>query len=285
VDSDTQLTLCSLVMPIYNPKFDHFCEAIGSLISQSYINIEIIIVSDGHSKEIDVFLKSVDDSRIRLIVNEKRLGFQKSLNLGLTLANGEIIGRMDSDDVSMPQRIEKQMAIFRANKDVYLVGSNTFMIGASSTIIQGFRNFPSTDEQIRRSILTYNTFAHSAVTFRRSVILDVGLYNESVYAEDYEFWLRILQDHKGYNIPEYQVKIRNSDSSMKITKMKRMEVDVLYMKLKMIGRRKYPINISTILGLFISTGTLLMPSRLVWFMFDRLIKMGYFEQDGAGRIA
>ena len=275
---ETEETLCSLVMPIFHPKFDHFNEAIRSLVSQTYRNIEIIIVSDGHSNEIDELLKTINDPRIKLTLNEKRLGFQRSLNQGLELATGQIIGRMDSDDVSMPQRIEKQMAVFQKDEDVYLVGSYTTMIGESSSMVQGYRSYPSTDVEIRTGLLAYNPFAHSAVTFRREVMKDIGVYDESIYAEDYQYWMRILEKHKGYNIPEYLVKIRNTSSSMKITKIKKLELDVLTMKVKMIERRIYPTTPSTIIGLFVSTLSFLIPSGIVWNVFNRLIQMGYFEQ-------
>ena len=266
-------------MPIFHPRLDHFDEAIRSLVSQTYRNLEIIIVSDGHSNEIDELLKTINDPRIKLTLNESRLGFQRSLNHGLELATGQIIGRMDSDDVSMPHRIEKQMAVFQRDRDVYLVGSYTTMIGESSSTIQGYRSYPSTDDEIRTGVLTYNPFAHSAVTFRREVIADIGFYEESIYGEDYQYWMRILEKHKGFNIPEYLVKIRNTSSSMKITKIKKLQLDVLTMKLKRIGRRTYPITPSTIIGLYVSTLSFLIPSGIVWNVFISLIQLGYFEQN------
>ena len=95
-------------MPVYNGA-TYLNEAIDSILNQTFNNFEFIIIDDASTDDYVKIIKSYDDPRIKLIVNKKNIGQSATLNKGLELARGKYIARMDQDDISMPERLKKQM--------------------------------------------------------------------------------------------------------------------------------------------------------------------------------
>ena len=110
----------SIVIPVYNAE-KYIKEAIESILNQTFSNFEFIIIDDGSIDATEEIIKSFKDSRIVYIKNEKNLGLIKTLNKGISIARGEFIARMDSDDISMPQRFELQLDVFKKYKGVDIV--------------------------------------------------------------------------------------------------------------------------------------------------------------------
>jgi len=114
----------SVIMPVYN-RAEFIGEAIQSILSQTYKNFELIIIDDAST---DNTLKVIseftdDDDRILLLKNKKNEGVAATRNRGIEIAKGEFIAFMDSDDISLPQRFEKQVKIFCSHKEVIVCGS------------------------------------------------------------------------------------------------------------------------------------------------------------------
>ena len=115
--------LISVVMSNYNTPINYLKESIDSVLNQTYSNFEFIIIDDGSTDDSLKFIKSYDDPRIKLIVNEENIGLTKSLNKGLKAAQGEFIARMDSDDICYPERFEKQIEYMRKHPDTTVCGT------------------------------------------------------------------------------------------------------------------------------------------------------------------
>lgn len=111
----------SVVMPVYNTKEEWLREAIESILNQSYKDFEFIIIDDGSDKSIEPIVNSYNDARIVLIRQENQ-GIAKSLNYGFKISKGEYIARMDSDDISMPERFEKQVNFLDKNPQISVLG-------------------------------------------------------------------------------------------------------------------------------------------------------------------
>lgn len=118
--NDLNNPLISVLMPAYNAE-KYIKEAIESILNQTFSNFEFIIIDDGSIDATEEIIKSFKDSRIVYIKNEKNLGLIKTLNKGISIARGEFIARMDSDDISMPQRFELQLDVFKKYKGVDIV--------------------------------------------------------------------------------------------------------------------------------------------------------------------
>ena len=99
-------------MAVYNGE-RYLAEAIESVLSQTFEDFEFIIVDDASTDDSFDIAASYDDSRIKIIRNEKNIRLQKSLNRGLELVGGEYVARMDADDISLPERFEKQVKFLR----------------------------------------------------------------------------------------------------------------------------------------------------------------------------
>lgn len=193
--------LVSVLMGVYNTRADFLDQAIASIIGQSYSDIEFVIVDDGSTDEktkrcIEKY-ESQDD-RIRIVRNSCNLGLTKALNIGLSICNGEYIARMDSDDISWPERIRKQVEFLDEHGDISLVGSDIRFVddeGMSST--EGITDNNSDDPKIYaiRALIQHPGPAHPTFMFRTSFLRENGIrYNEEIRkGQDYGIIADILK--------------------------------------------------------------------------------------------
>lgn len=203
--------LVTILMPVYNSE-QYLAETIDSMLNQSYRNFEFDIINDGSSDKSVQIIQSYSDPRIKLYHNNGNQGLIYTLNRGLEIANGKYIVRMDADDISLPDRLEKQVAYMEKNKN----------IGISGTWIKIFGNnknrtkYPITSNEIKACLFWGTTFAHPSVIMRREDILKNNLkYRiEYLHAEDYGFWVEAAQHFDMGNIPEFLLKYRASQGSI-----------------------------------------------------------------------
>jgi glycosyltransferase involved in cell wall biosynthesis len=150
--------------------------------------------------------------------NEKNIGLTKSLNKGLKLARGEYIARQDADDISLPERLEKEVLFLDQNKNIALVGTYYYMINEKSKILNTIKPLTKSEE-IKNGLLKGNQFGHGSVMFRAECVKEVGYYREELGpAEDYDLWLRISDRYNMANIPEPLYKWRLNIKSVSIKK-------------------------------------------------------------------
>jgi glycosyltransferase involved in cell wall biosynthesis len=191
-------------MSAYNNE-KHLKEAVNSILSQTYTNFEFIIINDGSNDNcLDILLEYQKNNNQVLIIDQKNIGLTKSLNRGIQLARGKYIARQDADDKSFPERIEKQVQFLEANTDYFLIGTDYKIIDEFSNIIgKPEIPVPIDNHEIKAAINKYNPFIHSLVIFRNDNSTTRYLYDTSYkYSQDYELWIRILEHHNGYNLPE-----------------------------------------------------------------------------------
>src|SRR5688500_300589 len=117
----------SVILPVYNGQL-FLKAAIESILNQSYGNFELLIINDGSVDDTEKIIFGFNDLRIRYIRNERNLGLIATLNKGLDLAKGEYIARMDNDDISLPARLEKQLAYLEENKHVSVLATKLVII-------------------------------------------------------------------------------------------------------------------------------------------------------------
>jgi len=269
--------LISVIMPIYYPNLHYFKEAVYSIINQTYSEIEIIIISDGHDEPIKNFIDELNDIRIYFIINAVKMGLAGSINKGIELANGELIARMDSDDIAHSNRIERQCEEFLKNKNLVLVGSNTLMVHDNSNITIGVRDYPETTVLIRKYLFNYCPFAHSSVMFKKTVLDCIGYYATNRSCEDYDLWMRIVPFYDCYNIQEYLMKIRNIPTSVRGKNVKIMQMDNFLIKIEGLRRIKKKCTYNIYISLIINILVLIIPYKILIVLFNALVKMGYYR--------
>jgi glycosyltransferase involved in cell wall biosynthesis len=209
-------------MSVYNGE-KYLNEAIDSILAQTFINFNFLIINDGSTDGTDKILQSYNDKRIKIVNNEKNIGLTKSLNKGLKLARGEYIARQDSDDVSMPKRLEKEVSFLDHNKNTTLVGTYYYMINERGKILKIIKP-PTRSEEIKIGLLKGNQFGHGSVMFRAECVKEFGYYREELGpVEDYDLWLRISDRYNIANIPEPLYKWRLNIKSVSVTKKSLMD--------------------------------------------------------------
>lgn len=197
----------SVVLPTYN-EADVIQDALDGLVDQTFCDFEVVVVDDGSTDGTVDIVASEDRLDITLIERNES-GLPSALNRGIREADGEYIARQDADDRSHPERFERQIEDLQEDKSIALLGT-----GAILEYADGRRSRRHVLESVTRSqLLTGNRFIHGSVLMRRSAVEDVGGYDENFrYTEDYDLWLRIVENNsvKNINKPLYRLRMRDS---------------------------------------------------------------------------
>ncbi|QQS26904.1 glycosyltransferase [bacterium] len=205
--------LVSVVMSVYNGE-KYLREAIDSILNQTFTDFEFIIINDGSTDNTLKIIKSYKDPRIVLISRENK-GQALARNAGIALARGKYIAMMDADDISLPERFEKQVDYLEGHHDIGAVSSFVQNVDSSGKPIGAWEDDVNvkTPEQIRNTIAYKNCFSHAPTIFRAKNIKHYQ-YRNIKAAEDYELWLRMISDGiKLAKIPEFLYLYRQHDSS------------------------------------------------------------------------
>ena len=222
----------SVLMSVYNHEA-WLKKSIESIIYQTFSDFELIIINDGSTDGSLNIIKSYNDCRIKLISNEKKLGLPKSLNRGLKICKSKIIARMDADDISMKNRLEKQFKYLKKNKDVDVLGGQVLYIDKKGKKMDFSHEYPISNHIIKWEMLREVPLCHPSVMFRKNVLTSAGLYSEDYpYAQDYELWKRIADcGCKFSNLSDKIIyyRIKNKEKiTAKIKKQKKAHLRILY---------------------------------------------------------
>lgn len=207
--------LISIIMSVYNEPIEWVKESIESIINQTYNNFEFIIIIDNPELEIDVYLYLVSlskrDSRIIIVKNENNYGLAKSLNIGIDHSKGSYIARMDADDISDPQRLEKELN-YLIEHDLDVVSCLRINIDENSQVIDKITpNHRSPEITLKES----NCICHPGVLMTSKSVKSVGGYRAFYKSQDYDLWLRLLSNHYKFGIiNEYLLEYRINPSGI-----------------------------------------------------------------------
>ena len=187
--------ILSVVIPT-NVYDDLLLAAVDSILRQNISAHEIIIVANGQNRKLvyeKLKKKYISENKIKLLETGIS-GISYSLNLGVDVAQGEYVARMDADDLSLPNRFEAQLKELENNPEVSLIGTNISLINNGTVIGRTF--LPNSDKKIRFQLRFKNPIAHPSVIFRKNLVKEVGGYSNSYRCEDYELWLRLCRHKK-----------------------------------------------------------------------------------------
>ncbi len=194
----------SVVISVYNVGI--FIEkTIRSFLDQTFKDFELMIIDDGSTDNTWSILEfyAKQDSRIKLLRNEQNLKKVYSLNKVLPLATGEYIVHSDGDDISLPNRLTRQVNFMETHPEVGVCGTWLEITGLGADFVC---QYPTDDETIRCNLFFSNrgTIPHGTTIIRRSAFTETQLWYDPAYeyAEDYEFWVRSAKYVKFANIPE-----------------------------------------------------------------------------------
>ena len=201
----------SVLMGVYNEE-DFLSESIDSILAQTVRDFEFLIVDDNSDDRSPEIIDSYDDDRIQVIQNETNQGLTVSLNRALKHAQGRYIARQDADDISEPERLERQIQFLETHEQVAVVGTGALLIDDENKVVDrrvGYCN-PDFEDFIDKGHLI-----HGSIMARGSILEAVGGYDEFFrYAQDQDLWLRIAKDHPIANIPSSLYRHRIHDNSV-----------------------------------------------------------------------
>ena len=197
--------LVSVVMPVYNGE-RYLAEAIESILAQTHSDLELIVVDDRSTDASAAIVRDYADrdERVRLVQHDRNRGSGPARNSGIAVSRGDFIAAMDCDDISLPQRLEKQAAFLQANPDIGVVASFLQTAAADLTERQS-QEFPRQHALIVLDwILWGRTTMPGAVHMaRREVLQAVGGYKDApIYADDRVLYARLLFKTRFANLPE-----------------------------------------------------------------------------------
>lgn len=200
-----------IITTFRRPRF--LREAIGSVLSQSFGDFELIVVDDDPTGvETAEIVFSFKDSRIVYVKNGKNLGSARSLNVGLRQARGEYVAILDDDDVWLSsEKLKEQFDFLEKYKKHVLVGTNFIAVDSASGKEIVKSRIPATDGELRKNFFKNNPFAHSSVMFRKETAVSVGGYDEALpRGKDYDLWLKLAKKGKVAVLKEYFLKYREA---------------------------------------------------------------------------
>ncbi len=204
--------LVSVLMSVYNgERYVRF--AIESILHQTFTDFEFLIIDDGSNDESVPLIQGFRDSRIRLVRNGRNLGLVASLNRGLEMARGAYVARMDADDISMPERLQRQVDFMDANPEVDICGA---WLEAFEGRDKSIWAPPLSDEEIKANLVFESVVYHPTVMMRHTVFSDLAArYDEDYpYAQDYELWCRLSRSCRFANIGEVLLRYRLHERSV-----------------------------------------------------------------------
>jgi len=193
----------SVVMPVYNGE-KYLKECIDSILKQTFTNFEFIIVNDGSTDKTEEIILAHKDNRIVYLKNETNLKIVKSLNKGISVSRGVYIARMDADDISLPSRFERQIQFMDANQNVDVCGSWAETIEKRSRILK----MPVTCMEIKLQMLSGPALIHPSVLGKKSFFINFQYRDDYIAAEDYDLWVRGIDNFCYANIPSILFRYR-----------------------------------------------------------------------------
>jgi glycosyltransferase involved in cell wall biosynthesis len=236
--------LISVILPVYNGE-KYLKESIESILNQTYTNFEFIIINDGSKDSSLEIIREYEkeDERI-VVVSRENKGLIATLNEGIEKAKGKYIARMDQDDISLPERFERQIKVIK-NNNIMVCGTYTKIIDEDGKYIKDGIVPTQHDEIVKKLLECTNPLFHPTVMFKK---FDNIFYNELAHnCEDYELWLKYTEIGKIENLPEYLLKYRielnsitNSGRYLSFYNISNLFCEYVKMKLsnKMITKEK-----------------------------------------------
>ncbi|MET4890872.1 glycosyltransferase [Morganella morganii] len=267
----------TILMSLYISENEkNFMECMCSLFKQTVTITEIILVLDGELKPslyktLDIIVKN-SIIPITIISLKKNVGLGEALNEGLKHCSNEWIFRMDTDDICLPDRFEKQISYIKENPHISLVGGNTEEFSEDMSNSNGQRNVACEHNDIIKLAKKRNPFNHMTVAFKKSAVLAVGGYQHHLYMEDYNLWLRMIAaGYKTHNLQDVLVNVR-AGSSMVSRRRGLTYIKSEYQLAKLKIKSKIDSPLSATIIFFMRSIPRILPTSLLNVIYKKLRK-------------
>ena len=224
------MTTATVLMPVYN-GMRYLREAIDSILKQTFEDFEFLIVDDASTDESANVVLSYSDDRIRFVQNESNVGQVRCQNIGLGLARGRYIARLDQDDSSLSTRLERQVAVMDSDPRLAVVGTWMSKVdehGHETGLLLG--KVDDYADYLFTSLTNSLPLYHPSVMFRRDAVMNVNGYDETLpYCEDQDLWRRLLLvGYRARVIPEPLTRYRIHVGQQSVSKSKTQSDNLIF---------------------------------------------------------
>jgi glycosyltransferase involved in cell wall biosynthesis len=260
----------SVIMPNYNMAL-YLPEAINSILKQTYKNFEFIIVDDCSTDDSWKIIKSFKDKRIKAFQNSENLKNNRTRNKGFEKIskNSEYIAIMDSDDVSLPDRLKREVEFLEKYQDYGAVSSNLLIINEESEVYSR-REYKLSWNKIRKTMIRSNEIAHPAAMVRTSVMKDLGGYDEHyTRCPDYDLWMRLILKFKIKNLRKPVLKYRISEIQGLNRSFNKSMKFFFEIRFKNIFKKEF-FSVYNLCHLLASSVVFILPKRLVLWLVKKV---------------
>ncbi len=263
----------SVLMSLYKKEHpEYFRLALDSMINQTVKPDEIVLVEDGPlTDELYAVLEEYKD-HLHIVVNERNLGLGLALNEGLKVCRNELVARMDTDDISKPDRCAKQLKRFEEKPELAIVGSYIDeFVGETSNVVSQ-RRVPTTSEAIYEYAKKRSAFNHPTVMYRKAAVLAEGGYSDLKRNQDVDLFGRMLfKGYKAENIDEALLWFRNSDEL--VARRKSWENTWSYIEtIKKFWKMGYSSFGNYAIVAIAQTGMFIMPAKLQNWAYKKFLR-------------
>ena len=225
------MSLVTIGLSVYNAE-KYLYLAISSVLKQTYVNFEFIIIDDGSTDNSVEIIKSFKDDRILFISDGINKGLPFRLNQIIELAKGDYVARMDADDIMFPERIETQLEIFENNPDIDILGSNAIIIDEESQIL-GVRYLPVNDD-----LINVKGFIHPTIMAKKTWFMKNPYDVKAIRMEDFELWFRTHGDYNFIQFSKPLMYYRELNSKVHVRYQKGIPT-LIYVLKKYLKEKKY----------------------------------------------
>jgi glycosyltransferase involved in cell wall biosynthesis len=249
--------MIDVILSVINSE-KYIMEAIKSVLDQTEKDFCLYIIDDHSSDKTVALIKSFDDKRIHLYLNNESKGLTANLNFLIEIGRGDYIARIDGDDVCVPNRFEKELE-YLTSQNLDIVGSNVEIIDGQGAI-KGEITYQGSN--IYQDMFKRNLLIHSTVMMKRGIFDKLKSYEDKYPRnEDYDLWFRALQAKFKIGIcPEKLIKFRIHDASISLENLKEQQLNSLKLRFSMIVSKTYSFfNVIYLIPQFIS---FLLPRRV-----------------------
>ena len=272
----------SVLMSVYkNEKPDYLKTAMNSMWNQTVPPADFVLMCDGPlTPELDAVIRNMEQAHaeLRVIRFPENHGLGHALQVGVKECKNEYVARMDSDDISRPERCEKELRVFENHPELAIVGSvieefteiepDSFVPSA----VNSKRVVPETSEQIVEFSKKRNPFNHPSVMFRKSAVMAAGNYQDVRYMQDYYLWTHMLiAGYKGCNIQEPLVYMR-ADSNLFRRRSGRLYRDIQLDLFKYMKDQRFITNGQYVKSCVLRVGSSMAPNWLRQFVFKKILR-------------
>ena len=266
----------SVLMSVYYREQPEFLDtALASIFDQTILPDEVILVKDGPlTPGLDAVISryATLHPELHIITLPENVGLGAALNEGLKHCSHELVARMDSDDVCVKDRFERQLAVFSRHPEYDVVGGWIDEFTTTPDRAESVRKLPETHEQIRSFFRSRSPLNHTTVMFRHSVVLAAGNYQPFYLLEDYWLWGRMLYNNaKFYNVPAVLVHVRGGQAMAARRggwkyALSEIRLQRAFFRLGLIGYVTFCKNV------IIRFTVRIIPNRLRTFVYQKLLR-------------